>query len=108
MVAGDVVFRLSVSVRIERFPKMPTQLDINESLARPLDPITECFTPDVARKVADIKADPSVQHRIDELARKANEEQLTDDEAAEYDAYIQAMDFLAVIQAKARAVEENP
>jgi len=83
---------------------MPTQLDVNESLARLLDPITDCFTPEVAQKVAEIKADPDVQRRIDELAEKANEGQLSDDEAAEYDAYIAAMDVVAVIQAKARSL----
>jgi hypothetical protein len=83
---------------------MPTQLDVDENLSRILDPIAECFTPEVARKVAEIKADPSVQQRIDELAEKANEGQLTESETAEYDAYIQAMDVLAVIQAKARCL----
>lgn len=83
---------------------MPTQFDVDESLGSLLDPIADCFTPEVAQKVAEIKADPAVQHRIDELAEKANEGRLTDEEVAEYDAYIAAMDLLAVIQAKARTL----
>ena len=75
-------------------------------LARILDPIAECFTPEVASRVAQLQADPNVQSRINELASKCNEGQLSADETAEYDAYIRAMDVLAVLQAKARLVAQ--
>jgi hypothetical protein len=61
----------------------------------------------VARKVAELQADPAVQARIDELAAKANEGQLTDAEDAEYDAYIRAMDIVAVLQKKARQLSQT-
>jgi biopolymer transport protein ExbD len=38
------------------------------------------------------------------LAEKCNEGLLTADETAEYDAYIRAMDVLAVLQHQARAL----
>ncbi len=81
-------------------------LDTNDGLSRLLDPLAECFSPDVARKVAELQADPDVQARIDVLAAKANEGQLTPVEEAEYDAYIRAMDVLAVLQKKARQVSQ--
>jgi hypothetical protein len=73
-------------------------------LSRLLDPIVECFTPDVATQVANLPTDPQLQARLDELAAKSNAGTLTEEEAIEYDAYIQAMDVRAVIQAKSRSI----
>lgn len=70
---------------------------------RVLDPLAACFTPDVARQVASLRADPEFQARLDELADKCTEGQLTDQERAEYESYIRALDVIAVLQAKARA-----
>jgi hypothetical protein len=44
------------------------------------------------------------QRRIDELGEKCNEGQLTDTEREEYDSYVRAIDFISILQAKARAV----
>ena len=52
--------------------------------------------------MAELRADPAVQARIEELAEKCNEGTITPEEIAEYDAYIQAMDVVAVLQKKAR------
>ena len=67
-----------------------------------LDPLTECFTPEVARRIVAIAIDPRKQARIDELAAKANEGQLSDSERADYAAHIEALDLLAIVKAKAR------
>jgi len=85
---------------------MSSILNTTDGLSRLLDPLAECFSPDVARKVAELQADPAVQARIDELAAKANEGQLTAAEDAEYEAYIRAMDIVAVLQKKAREVSQ--
>jgi hypothetical protein len=37
-----------------------------------LDPFTECLTPDVARRIAELRADDRTQSRLDVLADKAN------------------------------------
>ena len=47
-------------------------------------------------------ASPEVQARIDELAEKSTEGEITAEEQAEYDSYIHAIDFIAVLQAQAR------
>ena len=73
-------------------------------LDRVLDPLTHCFTPEVARRIADLRADSATQTRVDELADKANEGQLTDEERAEYDAYRSAFHFVTVLQTKARTL----
>lgn len=81
---------------------------IADGLARILDPVAECFTPEVASRVAQLQADSSLQARIDELAEKCNEGRLTSEEESEYDAYIRAMDVLAILQAKARSLASQP
>ena len=68
-----------------------------------LDAVTECFTPQVARRLAELRADPKTQSRLDLLARKANEGQLTPEEEIEYKQSVDAIDVLAILQAKARA-----
>ena len=71
-------------------------------LDRVLDPIMECFTPDVARRLADLRADPELQARVDELADKANEGELSIEEGLEYDKFREAYHLVTVLQAKAR------
>ena len=77
-------------------------------LAKILDPVAQCFTPEVAKRVAELRADPDVQARIEKLAEKCNEGTMTPEETAEYDAYIHAMDVVAVLQKKARTLVAQP
>ena len=77
-------------------------------LAKILDPVAQCFTPEVAKRVAELRADPPVQARIEELAEKCNDGTITPEEMAEYDGYIQAMDVVAVLQKKARTLIVQP
>ena len=81
---------------------------ITAGLAKILDPVAQCFTPEVAKRVAELRADPAVQARIEELAEKCNEGTITPEEMVEYDAYIQAMDVVAVLQKKARSLIVQP
>jgi len=67
-----------------------------------LEPVVDSFTPELARTIAGLKADPKLQARVDELADKANEGTLTRDEDAEYKSIIQAADVVGIIQSKAR------
>jgi len=62
----------------------------------------------VAKRVVELRADPAVQARIEDLADKCNEGTITPEETAEYDAYIQAMDVVAVLQKKARTLIVQP
>ena len=67
-----------------------------------LDPLTECLTPDVARRIVTLSINPRTQAQIDQLAAKANEGQLSEAERAQYEEFIEAVDLLAIIKAKAR------
>jgi hypothetical protein len=73
-------------------------------LDRVLDPFTDCLTPEVARRIADLRADAEMQARVDELASKANEGRLSERERAEYDTYRSAFHFITILQAKARSL----
>jgi hypothetical protein len=73
-------------------------------LDRLLEPFAGCLSSEVAAKVANLRADDTMQDRIDYLAERTNEGLLTDEERAEYAGYLHAIDVLAVLQAKARSL----
>jgi len=75
---------------------------LHTPLDRLLDPFAKCLTPDVARRFVELRADPETQARIDELAAKANEGNLSPAERIEYEGYVEAIDVVSVLQAKAR------
>ena len=62
----------------------------------------DCFTPEVARKVVDLRADPETQARLEVLAQKANEGNLSAEDSAIYDSFLEAFHFVTIVQAKAR------
>ena len=69
---------------------------------RVTDPIFRMLTRDQAAQIADYHGDETLQQRIEFLAVKANEGELSDAERAEYEAYASANRFLAVLKMKAR------
>jgi len=76
-------------------------------LDRFLEPMTEAFTPEMARKLAGLRAEPDLQARVDELADKANQGTLSAEEDSEYKSYVEAADIIGIIQAKARRFLAN-
>lgn len=84
--------------------------EITESaiLDKMLEPVTRCLTPAVAKRITELRADPVTQARIDELAAKCNESALTEAEQREYEAHIEAIDLIGILQAKARAILSSP
>jgi hypothetical protein len=71
-------------------------------LDRFLEPMTAILSPEVARRIVALRVSPDVQLRADELACKANEGTLTPDEETEYREFVEAVDIISIIQAKAR------
>ena len=67
-----------------------------------LEPVTRCFNLDVARSLMALRLDERTEARVQELAEKCNEGQLTPEERAEYEAYVQASTLIGILQAKAR------
>ena len=75
-----------------------------QTLDRLLDPLRDCLTPEVAARIVALRADASVQARLDELAEKNAEGTITPDELADYEALVRAGNLIAVLQATARSV----
>jgi hypothetical protein len=73
-------------------------------LDRIFEPFGEALTPESAARIVEMRADDEVQRRIDELADKCNEGELSEDERYEYDTYVRAIDFISIMQSKARQV----
>ncbi len=71
-------------------------------LDRLLDPITEALTPETASALLNFRADPDLEARIEELRDKAGEGTLTAAEDAEYKDFVEALDVVSIMQAKAR------
>jgi hypothetical protein len=67
-----------------------------------LDPLSRCLDIESARRVVDLRVAPPVQERIDSLAEGANEGTLSDSERSEYEALINAADFISILKLKAR------
>ncbi len=76
-------------------------------LDRIFDPLRNVLTLESAQRLADWQADEETQRRLDELGSKANEGTLTLVEREEYEAYVRAIDFIGILQAKARAVVQR-
>lgn len=70
-------------------------------------PVLRILSADQARQFVQYQADDSLRERIDELAAKSNEGLLTPDELAEYEGYVRANKFVAVLQAQARKFLAN-
>lgn len=67
-----------------------------------LDPVSRCFTEETARALAELKGDEAMQRRIEELAEKANEGELTEGERRDYETYVHVGNIIAILQAKVR------
>ena len=70
-----------------------------------LEPIGACLTRDVAERLAKLRAPESVQARI---ARKSDEGTLSDTEREEYEVFVSAGNFIAILQSKARRLLKDP
>jgi len=67
-----------------------------------LEPVAASLNEEAARKLLRVKADAKTRARVAKLASKCNEGELTAEERAEYEAYVMAGEFIAILQAKAR------
>jgi hypothetical protein len=79
----------------------------NAALDTLLDPLARCLTPESARRLVELRAGPEAQAKIDALAQASNEGRLTASERAEYEAFVAASGFIAILQSKARALLAN-
>jgi len=69
---------------------------------RGIRPVLQLLLPDKAEEVLSFRPDPALQSRIEQLAAKSTEDQLTDTERAELTGYVRANKFIAILQRQAR------
>ena len=81
----------------------------SESLAfdRGVRPMLEIVLPEKADAVIGFQADPELQARIEELAQKSTEGELTEDERAEYAGYVRANKFVAILKRQAQQIANS-
>jgi hypothetical protein len=74
----------------------------SQAFHRGTAPIFAILTPDQTKRLAELEGDPGLSDRLAELAEKANTGDLSPSDREEYEAYIEANNLLAVLQAEAR------
>lgn len=75
---------------------------------RLVTPLGECLTPESARRLLALKPDPDLQARVDEMATRHTEGQLSPEETAEYGRYVSYATFIAILKSKARQLLATP
>jgi len=71
---------------------------------RGTDPILRLLTAEQARALVAYRGDDALRQRIEELAARNTEGALSEPEHSEYEGYVRANHFIAVLQAKARRI----
>ena len=67
-----------------------------------MEPLSLCLDEESARRLVAFRIDPPVQARIAVLGERANDGELNTAERSEYEALINAADFIAILKLKAR------
>lgn len=83
--ANDTLFRMKAQTAFQRG----------------VDPLLQLILPGKVDEVISIKPDPSLLSRIEELASKNTEGELSDEEREEYAGYVRANKFVAVLRREA-------
>ena len=82
---------------------MVTAID-NEAFDRVVDPIFRVLPTEHLRQLLEVGPGPELEARVEELAGKCNEGELTEGERAEYEAYVRASRFISLVRAQARKI----
>jgi hypothetical protein len=77
---------------------------VHTALTELLDPLGECMTPEVARRVIQLRASAEANTRMHLLAGKSAQGTLSEEEREEYESCVSVGTFIAILQAKARTI----
>jgi hypothetical protein len=85
---------------------MNSSLDINgcdsDAFDRGTDPVLRMFSVDQTQSIVDYQGDERLRARIEELAARIDDGTITAAEKSEYEGYVRANKFVAILQAQAR------
>lgn len=73
-----------------------------EILDELVTPLSDCFTPEVARQIVALRADETLQRKIHELGQKCSQGELSESERHDYETIVRFTRFVSVLQSKAR------
>ena len=71
---------------------------------RGVSPLLQLVLLDKAQDVLSFRPDPAIRDRIEELATKSTEGELSAEERTEYEGYVRANSFVAVLRRQARRI----
>ena len=71
---------------------------------RGIRPLLEIVLLDKVDAVMSFRPEPALQGRIEELAAKSTEGELTAEERAEYEGYVRANKFIAILRRQAQGI----
>jgi 5-methylcytosine-specific restriction endonuclease McrA len=74
---------------------------------RAVRPLLQLVLPDKSEAVLNYRPDPALQARIDALAEKSTQGDLTEDERREYEGYVRANKFIAILRRQTRRLLET-
>jgi len=74
------------------------------TLDKLFDSVSECLTVDTANRLANLSLPESLRQQLDEWADQNSLGQLDDVEKNHYEAILRALNFITVLQAKARRI----
>ncbi len=83
-------------------------MDTQSAFERGVRPVLEILLRGREESLSSIPPDAALHDRIETLAEKSTEGELTNDERAEYEGYVQANTFLAMLRRAARPGKPNP
>lgn len=81
---------------------MASIIESSAAFEQAIAPFLGRLLPDKADEILNYTPDPVLQQRIDELARKSTEGELTPEERVTYEGYVRANKFIAILQRQAR------
>jgi hypothetical protein len=76
-----------------------------QAFDRGVRPLVELVLPEKAKDILGFRPAPELQARIEELASKSTEGSLSEAERAEYEGYVRANKFIAILQRLARDIQ---
>jgi hypothetical protein len=82
-------------------------MSIQAAFQRGVAPLLQLLLPGKEESVMGVMADPSLRSRIELLASKSTEDDLSDEEKAEYEGYVRANKFVAVLRREARRMKDE-
>ena len=68
---------------------------------RGVRPLLQLVLRDKAETVLNFRPDPALQSRIEELATRSTDGELSEEERAEYEGYVRANKFIAILRRQA-------